>query len=396
MSPNSRNPPSGSKVKSAGFRFALVAALILLGVLCLRIARDFLSDDLPALELPEPVRPVAAVPTPSAVPPPRPAVPRVAPAAAATNVPAAAAPATNAVPVPVAAPVRKPADDVPAARQVRLANRTRKLPNHARPFPRKFAESQTPSARGTVPYVVVSEFPVSDLVREEAVKLGVRVLGYMPVNALLVEADAAGLKRLEEQDVFFAGAFELEPVDKVQRLKTIIKADQAVVHGKFGLESYGDDLTRIIDPTRQTEKLVDADRIAETYLYKCKAWLERGKQAHDTAEQLLRYGYEEEALHVIGYGEALIEEGVRQNVKQFNRILIPRIEAAAKKGASLDYTQLMAKIRILEGLGNPPPPGVPSVTLEQARAALDSRFGATLESVVEECAEAVKDVNALL
>ena len=99
---------------------------------------------------------------------------------------------------------------------------------------------------------------------------------------------------------------------------------------------------------------------------------------------------------MIGYGEALIEEGVRQNVKQFNRILIPRIEAAAKKGASLDYTQLMAKIRILEGLGNPPPPGVPSVTLEQARAALDSRFGATLESVVEECAEAVKDVNALL
>ena len=190
--------------------------------------------------------------------------------------------------------------------------------------------------------------------------------------------------------------YKFIPVDKVQRLKTIIKADQAVVHGKFGLESYGDDLTRIIDPTRQTEKLVDADRIAETYLYKCKEWLGRGQQAHETAEQLLRYGYEEEALHVLGYGEALIEEGVRQNVKQFNRILVPRIEAAAKKGANLDFTQLMAKIRILEGLGNPPPPGVPSVTLEQARAALDSRFGATIESVVEECAAAVKDVNAAL
>ena len=186
------------------------------------------------------------------------------------------------------------------------------------------------------------------------------------------------------------------PADRLERMKTLLKADQAVVNGKYGLESYGDDLTRIIDKAHQTEKLVDPDRIAQTYVHKCQEWMQQGMKAHETAEQLLKYGYKEEALHVLGYGEALIEEGVRQNVKQFNRILVPRIEAAAAKGAKLDYTGLMAKIRILEGLGNPPPAGVKSVSLEEARTILATRFGATLDTVVEECAQAIKDVNEVL
>ena len=207
-----------------------------------------------------------------------------------------------------------------------------------------------------------------------------------------------GEELMEEaySEAFNEMQYKFIPVDKVQRLKTIIKADQAVVHGKFGLESYGDDLARIIDPTRQTEKLVDAKRIADTYLYKCELWLKRGMKAHETAEQLLKHGYTDEALHVLGYGEALIEEGLRQNVKQFNRILTPRIEAALAKGAKLDYTSLMAKVRILEGLGNPPPQGVISHTLEEARAILETKFGTTIEAVVEECAHAVNDVNKYL
>ena len=92
----------------------------------------------------------------------------------------------------------------------------------------------------------------------------------------------------------------------------------------------------------------------------------------------------------------MIEEGLRQNVKQFNRILTPRIEAALAKGAKLDYTSLMAKVRILEGLGNPPPQGVISHTLEEARAILETKFGTTIEAVVEECAHAVNDVNKYL
>ena len=190
--------------------------------------------------------------------------------------------------------------------------------------------------------------------------------------------------------------YKFIPGDKLERLKTIIKADQAVVNGKFGLESYGDDLARIIDPSRQAEKLADPERIAQTYIHKCKEWLKQGNKAHDTAEQLLKYGYEEEALHVLGYGEALIEEGVRQNVKQFNRILVPRIEAAVSSGFKVDYTKLMAKIRVLEGLGNPPPKGVASITLEQARTTLAEKFGTTIEAVVDECGQAVIEVNAAL
>ena len=56
----------------------------------------------------------------------------------------------------------------------------------------------------------------------------------------------------------------------------------------------------------------------------------------------------------------------------------------------------MAKIRVLEGLGNPPPKGVTPVSLEKARTILADQFGTTIEAVVEECGQAVIDVNAAL
>ena len=108
---------------------------------------------------------------------------------------------------------------------------------------------------------------------------------------------------------------------------------------------------------------------------------------------LFESGMKEDALRVLGYGDALIEEGVRQNVKQFKRILVPRIEAAAAKGAKLDYTKLMAKIRVLDSIASPPPKGAIPISLEEARLVLNNQFGTTLEAVVEECGQAVLDVN---
>ena len=81
----------------------------------------------------------------------------------------------------------------------------------------------------------------------------------------------------------------------------------------------------------------------------------------------------------------------RQNASLYTGKSILREESA-----KLDYTQLMAKIRVLEGLGNPPPQGVLPLTLEEARLVLQDQFGSTLESVVEECGRAVLDVNAVL
>ena len=190
--------------------------------------------------------------------------------------------------------------------------------------------------------------------------------------------------------------YKFVPKDYTEMMKTLKKADQAVVNGKFGLESYGDDLGRIIDPARQTEKLGDPERIAKTYIHKCKEWMNQGKEAQKQAQMLFESGMKEDALRVLGYGDALIEEGVRQNVKQFKRILVPRIEAAVAKGAKLDYTQLMAKIRVLESIASPPPKGVIPISLEEARIVLKNQFGTSLEAVVEECGQAVLDVNAVL
>lgn len=105
---------------------------------------------------------------------------------------------------------------VPKDRQVLLANRTLWVGERKRAFPASFAQTQKPTARGTLPYAVVCEAPVTGAVRERAEKLGVRVVRFLPSNALLVEADAAGLEKLED-DALFAAAFEITPVDKIQR-----------------------------------------------------------------------------------------------------------------------------------------------------------------------------------
>ncbi|MCQ2389721.1 MAG: S8 family serine peptidase, partial [Kiritimatiellae bacterium] len=114
-------------------------------------------------------------------------------------------------PPPAPAPVGVPKD-----RQVLLANRTLWVGERKRAFPARFAQTQKPTARGTLPYAVVCEAPVTGAVRERAEGLGVRVVRFLPSNALLVEADAAGLRKLEG-DALFAAAFEITPVDKIQR-----------------------------------------------------------------------------------------------------------------------------------------------------------------------------------
>lgn len=190
--------------------------------------------------------------------------------------------------------------------------------------------------------------------------------------------------------------YKFIPKDAAEGLKTLTKADQALVNGLESLESYGDDLGRIIDPSRNTEKLADPKRVSEAFVHKCKMWLERGKKVEQEAAQLMEHGLESEAIHVMGYGETLIKEGVRQDVKQFKRILVSRIEAASLKGSPEKYKGLMAKISVLERTVTPPPPGTTQLTLEQARIVLEKQFGTTIERVVEECGDAVVAVNESL
>lgn len=193
----------------------ILGSMVLLGVLAVHIVRRSGDDTIVAsrsrTEVPKSFSVSgktnlvdgAGTPIPAPIPSAR-VVPRV------KNIP---------VKTPASSPPRAPtvavSTNVPVERQVRLANRTISLEKGRRKFPAKFAELQTPSARGTLTFVVVSELPVSKMVRDRASSCGARVLGFMPVNSLIVEASAKTLKRLED-DAFFAAAYELDPKDKVQ------------------------------------------------------------------------------------------------------------------------------------------------------------------------------------
>lgn len=197
-------------------------------------------------------------------------------------------------------------------------------------------------------------------------------------------------------EAFFEKHYKFLPDDKKELLKEMKRVDQAVVNGETGLESYGKDLERIIDKTRQTEKLLDPHRVSKTFKHKCDEFISRGASCHEQAAQLEAMGMYDEAMRVRGYGESLVEEGIRQNTKQFKRILDPRIQALNVKGVKQDYSLLYEKISILESLGNPPPKDALPITLEEARAVLWDQYGTTIEAVIDECAEAIVKVNESL
>lgn len=187
------------------------------------------------------------------------------------------------------------------------------------------------------------------------------------------------------------------PDDMQEAIKTLRKFDQAVVNGEKGLESFGKDLQNIIVKEMQTNKLMDPERVANTVKYKCEFWLKQGKSCRDQAEQLFNAGMVEEAKHVMGYGEELVKEGVRMNVKEFKRILDPRIQALNVKGAApKDYSVLYEKIKVLEAIGTPPPKDVTPLSLEQARTVLRNKYGSSIEEVVNECTNVIQEVNPYL
>ncbi len=186
------------------------------------------------------------------------------------------------------------------------------------------------------------------------------------------------------------------PAQRKELLKTLQKFDQDTVNGLHGLESYGDDLKRIVDKAFQGQKLADPDRIATVFAHKCQKFVAQGEAIKAQAKQLWDAGFKEEAMRVFGYGDALVQEGLRQNIKQFRRILLPRIEAALMNGKELPYRQLFEKIRVLEGVGLNADKQTLSITLEEARLTLQSQYGSSFEDVFNECARAIEEVNALL
>ena len=93
---------------------------------------------------------------------------------------------------------------------VELANRT----VVARGFPGWGTTNQSPTVRGTLPYVVACAAQADKPLRLAIEAAGARVIGVLPPDAFLVEATAGSLRKLSA-DSRFAAATEFLPGDKI-------------------------------------------------------------------------------------------------------------------------------------------------------------------------------------
>lgn len=103
---------------------------------------------------------------------------------------------------------------------IKLANRT----VEACGFPEWGSTNQSPTVRGTLPYVVVCAGRADKALRLAIEATGARVLGYFPPDAFQVEANRESLRKLSA-DPRIAAATEFLPGDKVdERLVAALRA----------------------------------------------------------------------------------------------------------------------------------------------------------------------------
>lgn len=191
-------------------------------------------------------------------------------------------------------------------------------------------------------------------------------------------------------EAFFEVTYKDVKANEEALLRTLRQYDQAVVHPVTGLESYADDLIRIIDKSRQTERLVDPQRIQSAFVDKCKVFFDDATIAHKNAMQLIEQGFAEEAYHIYGYGESLVKEGIRQEVKQFERIIAPRLQALGTAGKTADFTNIAIKNSILKNVQEN------VISLQMGREVLMSNFGQTIEQTIEEIGSFIPVINNML
>ena len=114
-----------------------------------------------------------------------------------------------------------PRRDGPAEVEVTvgLANRNAVI----RGFPEWGSTNQSPTARGTLPYVVVCAGRADKTLRLAVEAAGARVVGYFPPDAFQVEANREALRKLSA-DPRIAAATEFLPGDKVdERLAALLR-----------------------------------------------------------------------------------------------------------------------------------------------------------------------------
>jgi len=172
--------------------------------------------------------------------------------------------------------------------------------------------------------------------------------------------------------------------------------DQSIV-SMVGKESYGtwEDLLRVLEKSRAGERFDDVAKVASTVTYKSEHWLKLAEESRKSAQKAMANGNDEVAGFALSVAEAMTEEGLRQSTKQFDRIIIPRLELLAARGKAPNMRALMEKMEMLKkiGLGTHGPTGI---TVAEGRAVLGKAYSSTFESVIAEVEQAVYLTDSLL
>jgi subtilisin family serine protease len=113
---------------------------------------------------------------------------------------------------------------VPRERQTLLSNRCF-ASGAGRSLPDKASGRQSPTARGTTPFIVQFNVPVSAATRQTLVEQGAYVRGFLPNNSILAELTPAVLKALKDVPSVHA-VEEYLPSDKIQPFLSYLTAAQ--------------------------------------------------------------------------------------------------------------------------------------------------------------------------
>ena len=172
--------------------------------------------------------------------------------------------------------------------------------------------------------------------------------------------------------------------------------DQSIV-SLTGKESYGtwEDLLRVLEKSRAGERFDDVKKVASTVTYKSEHWLKLAEESRKAAQKAMASGNDEVARFALSVAEAMTEEGLRQSTKQFDRIIIPRLELLATRGKVPDLRPLMEKMELLKkiGLGTHGPTGI---TVAEARVVVQKAYGSSFGSIISEVEQAVYLTDSLL
>lgn len=245
-------------------------------------------------------------------------------------------------------PLSRSLPNFPKERQVLLRGRHVILPAH-RSFPVTFPSSQVSTPRHTLPFILAGAERVNSRLRRQITETGARVHGFLPENALLIEATKDQLVALQRNPSFhaaveflpadkltpsFARRVEAEP-DAVSELTVVAFAKEYLADLTKLVESLSGETTAVVEETRDAlvRARIPLRRVTDLIRYGIVHWVEEFVQPHVFNDAAVRPGLLDVApvwnLHgLTGRGQvvALADSGLDSgNINTLHRDLRGRI-----------------------------------------------------------------------